>query len=541
MARFGRDYGSFLLGSADMSPRRLRIRIQILLTAAVVTANLIGIAIAISLAGFGIPEPSVFTRELILVNFLAVPVYASVALIIGVSIGTVMMVRALRWSILGETPTPADARRAVRAQRRLVLLQLVLWFGAAAMLGLLYGLHDPELIPKAVLVVAMSGAVVAAVSNLFTDVLLRPVWAKILQAGLGLRGKSVRWQAVMSWAIGSGIPLAGILLVVFFSTYVSESSRTSLFVSVTVLVAIAVAVGLLAVYLFAWTVTGPIRSVRDGMARVRTGDVSEDVDVIVYDGSELGEMQYGFNTMIAGLREEERLRDIFGRHVGRDVAAAAMRADPQLGGTAQTVAVVFVDVMGSTELAAERPPEEVVTLLNRFFAVIVEATESNRGLVNKFEGDAVLSIFGAPIGLDDPAGAALRAAREIAQRLAAEVPELQAGIGVSYGPVVAGNVGAIQRFEYTVIGDPVNESARISEIAKRDPRRPWAAQRAIAAAAPGEAARWKLETTEVLRGRDAATEIFVARVIPYAPHQRSGDDDPRAETGDAPRADRSND
>src|SRR5690606_39381144 len=99
----------------------------------------------------------------------------------------------------------------------------------------------------------------------------------------------------------------------------------------------------------------------------------------------------------------------------------------------------------------------------------VEEVDRHRGLVNKFEGDATLAIFGAPNRLDNPEDAALAAARAIAARLRTEVPEVRAGIGVASGQVVAGNVGARERFEYTVIGEPVNEGARLCELAKTKP------------------------------------------------------------------------
>ncbi len=510
MPGISRDYGSVLLGSADQSSRSQRVRIQTFLTIAIVTANVIGIVIAICLVLFGIPEPSFLRRDLVLINFVAVPVYIGVALLLGVVVGTASTVKAVRWSIDGEVPSRDDAKRARRAQRRLVLLQGVLWIGGAGVLGLLYGLADPELIPKTVLIILMCGLVVVSIASLFTEILLRPVWARMMQAGLGMRGGTVRSRAFTSWFIGTGVPLLGITFVVLFGAIRGETSSTSVLISVTVLAVIAGAVGLLTTSLFVWSITGPLQSVRAGMAHVRNGAVDRDVDLVVYDGSELGELQYGFNTMVSGLREQERLRDLFGRHVGRDVAAAALRSDPELGGTEQVVAVVFVDVIGSTTIAEKRSPTEVVALLNRFFAVIVDATERNRGLVNKFEGDAVLAIFGAPVELDEPATAALTAAREIADGLAADVPELTAGIGVSHGTVVAGNVGAVQRFEYTVIGDPVNESARLSEVAKDDPRRPVASARAIDAASPGEAAHWSLLREMTLRGRTESTPVYRA-------------------------------
>ncbi|GAC58465.1 adenylate cyclase [Gordonia hirsuta DSM 44140 = NBRC 16056] len=518
--RFSRDYGSILLGSADASPRRQRLRIQILLTLSIVAVNVIGVVIAVALGAVGIPKPDFLRRDLLLINVVGIPVYAACALVVGVSIGTVLMLRALKWSIDDQIPTRRDAQRTIRARRQLVALQFILWLGAAILFGFLYGAVDVELVAKAVLITVMSGLVVVALSNVIVEILLRPVAAKILQAGMGWRGSSMRSRAVHAWMVGTGIPLVGIFMVVFFAAFSPDTSKMNVFVSVTVLSGIAVVVGLTTLVIVALSVSAPIQGVRSGMARVRRGEVDEDIDLVVYDASELGELQLGFNNMVSGLREQERMRDIFSRHVGRDVAAAAMLGDPELGGAERLAAVVFVDVIGSTELATRRSPAEVVDLLNQFFAVIVEATEKNQGLVNKFQGDAVLSIFGAPLGIDDPAGAALRTGREIAHRLLTEVPDLRAGIGVSYGPVVAGNVGAIQRFEYTVIGDPVNEGARISEIAKRDPRVPWASRRAVEAAEQSERTRWKPVESMVLRGRSEETELYVPRVIPNVPLAR---------------------
>ena len=129
----------------------------------------------------------------------------------------------------------------------------------------------------------------------------------------------------------------------------------------------------------------------------------------VFDGSDLGLLQAGFNRMADGLREREQLRDLFGRHVGEDVARAALERGIELGGEELEVAVLFVDIVGSTALAAERPPQEVVALLNEFFGVVVEVVEDHGGWINKFEGDAALAVFGAPLPLDDAAGCALAA------------------------------------------------------------------------------------------------------------------------------------
>lgn len=511
MAKRGsRDYGSILLGSATDSRITQRLRIQTLLTGSIVVANLIGATIAITLASVGIPEPSVFRRELWWVNFIAVPVYVVMAFVIGIGVGTVVVVRNLRWAIRDREPTQRDARRTRWSQGLLVGLQGLLWAGAVVLFTLCYGILDPDLIPKMIFVVGMSGVVVVAASYLLIEFALRPVAADLISAGYARRKRSgVRTRSFMSWLVGSGTPVAGILLVVLFGAFRDETSKLDMFVGVVVLATTALATGLILTWLSSMSVTGPIRSVRTAMIRVQDGEL-DDADIVVYDGTELGDLQAGFNAMVGGLREREHMRDLFGRHVGREVAEAALASDPELGGTERVVAAVFVDVIGSTTLAAQRSPTEVVEILNRFFAVIVAAVEQQRGLVNKFEGDAVLAIFGAPIDLPDAAGSALCAARTIADQLAIEVPELSAGIGISHGPVVAGNVGAIERFEYTVIGDPVNESARLSELAKRDPRRPVASKRAIDAAAQAEQAHWRRVESVTLRGRTEETVVFEA-------------------------------
>ncbi len=506
-----RDYGSVLLGSASDGPTKRRIRIQTILTGSIVLSNFVGAVVTISLSSVGIPEPSTFAPEMWWINYIAVPIYVALAFVIGIGWGTYTITRDLRWAIRRQPPTAADARRTRRVAGRLLRLQAALWLGAVVMFTIMYGIQSPMLIPKMFFVIGLSGAVVVGVTYLLIELALRPVSADLISAGYRRRKRSgVLSRAVVAWIVGSATPIVGILLLVSFGAFRQDTSKLDLFVGVFVLAVISLGTGLLLTWLTTTSVTGPLRSVRNGMNKVQAGNV--DVDLVVYDGTELGDLQVGFNSMVSGLRERERMRDLFGRHVGREVAEAALSSDPALGGTERTVAALFVDVIGSTTLAAERSPTEVVEILNRFFAVIVRAVEQQRGLVNKFEGDAVLAIFGAPIDLDDAAGAALCTAREIARELERRVPELSAGIGVGFGPAVAGNVGAIERFEYTIIGDPVNESARLSELAKRDPRRPLASGRTVDVANPQEAAHWEEQETTSLRGRTEETRVYAAVV-----------------------------
>ena len=174
---------------------------------------------------------------------------------------------------------------------------------------------------------------------------------------------------------------------------------------------VALLVGFQVTYIAARAVADPVRSVREGLARIERGDLQAAVPV--YDASELGLLQAGFNHMAAGLRENERVRDLFGRHVGEDVARHALEHGVALGGEVCDAAVIFADLQGSTRLAATRPPGEVVGLLNAYFGIVVDVVSAHGGLINKFQGDAALAIFGAPQPLDDPAGQALAAARTL--------------------------------------------------------------------------------------------------------------------------------
>ena len=143
--------------------------------------------------------------------------------------------------------------------------------------------------------------------------------------------------------------------------------------------------------------------------------------------------------------------------------------------------------------------------------MVVETVEARGGLVNKFEGDAALCVFGAPVASEDPAGDALATARELSRRLRTEVPQIDFGIGVSAGRAVAGNVGAEQRFEYTVIGDPVNEAARLSRLAREHSDRLLSSEGALRRVAGEETEAWRLGEPTFLPGRPEQTVVALPR------------------------------
>lgn len=148
------------------------------------------------------------------------------------------------------------------------------------------------------------------------------------------------------------------MLIAVFS-FIRYASPTSLAVSILALGGVILCFGLLLVVISVRATEAPIRSVQLGMAEVADGKL--DAEVIVYDGTELGELQTGFNRMAEGLREREKIRDLFGRHVGQEVASNALRHRPELGGEERDVSVLFVDIIGSTTLTATRSPRRLST------------------------------------------------------------------------------------------------------------------------------------------------------------------------------------
>lgn len=502
-------YGSRLLGPADQSPRRLRIRVQLTLTWLLVTTNLIGAGVVVVISSFVLPQPDP-SDATVLSLAIAVPVYVAVAVVLGVGIGTASTLRALRWVTEDRSPSDADRTNTLRAPLRLTRMQAFLWAGATVVFTLLAVILQPARATNTLFTVGISGFVVSAVAYLLAQFTLRPIAARALaQAPITdrPRGVGVGDRMVIFWVLGTALPLTGLMISAVVALAGDQTSLTRLAVVVLVIGGVVLLFGLFITVLNARSVVAPVVSVRDALLAVERGDL--DRSVPVYDGTELGQLQSGFNQMVTGLREREHLRDLFGRHVGQDVARAAAEGKVELGGRTIVASVLFVDLVGSTTYAADHPAQEVVAVLNRFFGVVVDEVDRHGGLVNKFIGDAVLAIFGAPVDHPDHAGAALAAARAMASRLADEVPEVGAGIGVATGEVVAGNVGHASRFEYTVIGDAVNSASRLTDLAKDAPGRVLVARASVEAAGGDEPGHWTDHGSLTLRGRTAATPVSV--------------------------------
>jgi adenylate cyclase len=506
-ARRNAPFGSALLGPADQSPKRMRVRLQLLLTTMLVTTHLIGAGVVFVISVLVLPTRALNHASIVTLA-ISVPTYVGVAVLVGGFWGTISSLRGLRWAIEGRTPTARDRRTALLTPIRLTVIQGGLWFGGLVVFTVEALVLQPDRALGTAIAILISGLVVSTIAYLQAEFALRPIAARALtgqaRARRGMTG--VQARMLLFWGIGTAAPVIGMATTTIVALTSHEMSKDRLAIIGLVLSGVVLVFGLLVTVLNARSVVAPLASVRYALGRVSKGDF--DAEVTVFDGTELGLLQAGFNDMAQGLREREAIRDMFGRHVGKEVAAAAAAGEVALGGETRVASVLFIDLIGSTAYATQRAPSEVVETLNRFLAVVVAEVDAQGGFVNKFMGDAALAIFGAPVEQPGHAGAALLAARRIATRLSTEVTAIEAGIGVATGEVVAGNIGEESRFEYTVIGDSVNSAARLCDLAKSVPGHVLVAAASVEQADEVERGCWIPDGERVLRGRSVATPTY---------------------------------
>lgn len=234
-----------------------------------------------------------------------------------------------------------------------------------------------------------------------------------------------------------------------------------------------IAVSLIAVVLLARSVTRPILDLALRVRRIEAGDYGQAVQVSGED--EIGQLAGSVNNMAKGLAEKEKVRDLLGKVVSHEIAEELLSKTIALGGEERIVTVLFSDIKGFTSLCENMAPEAVLTLLNRYLSEITEVIEANRGVVDKYTGDSVMALFGAPLNRPNDAQNAIATVLSIqstiatlnATNRATGMLEIGAGIGVHTGLVVAGNLGSQNRLNYTVIGDSVNLSARLEGLTRK--------------------------------------------------------------------------
>ena len=434
-------------------------------------------------------------------------IYAVVAVVLGGVVTLYLFRPVLEWQRHPDGHDPNMVRHLVmRLPVAQTIIVVAVWGIGIAIVTVAAWRVDIQLASVVLATALLTAFVTAVLTYLQAERLVRPIAASVLARRFedSTLQPPIKWQLYLTWFTTSAVPMVGVLLLTIAQRYDYFTGTVGELTSAIVALTTAgMVTGFVGTALVIMSVVDPIKELQTAINRVRRGEQNTLVDI--YDGSEIGVLQAGFNEMMRGLRDRQRVRDIFGHYVGAEVAQKALEEVPELGGEERKVAVLFIDVVGSTSYAVDHTPEEVVAALNDFFDVVVHVVHRNKGVINKFQGDAALAVFGAPVSLHDAASHALQAARELQRDLAGL--ELKAGIGVAAGHVVAGHVGGADRFEYTVIGDAVNGAARLTDLAKDTPGMVLTNAATLRTANEVEQQRWTLMKSVELRGRGKMTQL----------------------------------
>lgn len=223
-------------------------------------------------------------------------------------------------------------------------------------------------------------------------------------------------------------------------------------------------VSLLAVLVLARSITNPLSRLAQAVKRIEDGDYGRVVSVNSRD--EIGELAESVNSMARGLAEKEKVRDLLGKVVSQQIAEQLLNNPVELGGEERVVTILFSDIRGFTAYCERLPPQQVLGELNKVLTTISDIIEAHAGVVDKYNGDAVMALFGAPVAGTADASNAMAAAMDIITAMAHTNEQLSACVGINTGLVVAGNLGSSNRLNYSVIGDTVNLSARLEGLTR---------------------------------------------------------------------------
>jgi adenylate cyclase len=456
-------------GPEEPSGTELARTVRNRLDLAAALSSSVGALVVFLFLGFLVPrvDGPESTEESLLLNAIVLVVYMAVAAPLASWAGRRRFAPIKRWLRAGRPPTEDERRLVLHHAEEGVALIGSLWGVAAILFALLNATESAALAIRVGVTVVLGGVSTCAVAYLLFERILRPVTARALATGPPSRpaAPGVAGRLTMAWTAATGVPLLGVVGVAAVELLRDGLDERALAGSL-FLAAVALAVGLLAILVAARSVADPLTAIRRALERVQHGDF--DARVPVDDASEVGLLEDGFNRMAAGLAERERLREAFGTYLDREVAEHILREGIDLGGEELEVTMLFVDVRDFTGFAERSSAPEVVATLNRLFERMVPIVHAHEGQVDKFVGDGLLAVFGAPRRHDDHADQALAAALEIERAVDEEFGgALRIGIGLNSGEVVAGNVGGAGRLEFSVIGDAVNVASRV-EAATRE-------------------------------------------------------------------------
>lgn len=294
----------------------------------------------------------------------------------------------------------------------------------------------------------------------------------------GVRNMNINLRMLIAFWIGGILPV--IMLIIFSSSYIeliragnySEGVSLNYFFLVLFALGLSIFMSLVLSFYFSGNIGEPLAKLEKGMKEIAKGNF--EVSMIVNQKDEIGNVNSGFNMMARGLRERERIKDVFGKFVSSHIRDEVLAGDLKLGGEKTDATILFCDIRNFTTLSEKMNAEDLVAFLNSYFNRMVKPVIENDGVLDKFIGDAIMAVFGPPIGYGDNAEKACNTALDMKESLAEYnsqrkgfgKEEISIGIGINTGEIVAGNIGNIDRMEYTVIGDTVNIASRVEGLSK---------------------------------------------------------------------------
>ncbi len=226
--------------------------------------------------------------------------------------------------------------------------------------------------------------------------------------------------------------------------------------------------------LFSITLTKPIEKLAGLIKQVSKGQFDLNAKKLVNSNDEVGDLALAFDEMTVGLKERDKVKSLFNKFHGSSVANDLINSEVVIGGKSKEVIVFFSDIRGFTAFSESRNPQEVVEMLNEYFAVMVDIINKNGGVVDKFIGDAIMAVWGAPESSPTDAFKAVTACLQMREalnelnklRIGRNEDAIKIGMGLHAGDAISGIIGSSERMEYTVIGNTVNTASRVEASTK---------------------------------------------------------------------------
>jgi adenylate cyclase len=248
-----------------------------------------------------------------------------------------------------------------------------------------------------------------------------------------------------------------------------NARRESIFIT-----GLVISGSLFLIFIFSMTLIQPIEILATIIKVVAKGNFSVSARRLIKSKDEVGDLAIAFDKMTEGLKERDKVKTLFSKFHGSTIAEDLMNKKIGVGGSNKEVTVFFSDIRGFTHFSESRTPEEVVEMLNEYFGIMVRIIQQNHGIVDKFIGDAIMAVWGAPKGSPRDPFNTVKACIEMRKgldelnrkRISKSLPPIMIGMGVHTGRAISGTIGSDERMEYTVIGDAVNMASRIESSTK---------------------------------------------------------------------------